>query len=61
MKGNRAGLIERDARALIDFIEKYDVQDEFANDGDGYIDTWRSQEFHDAIDNLKKSLEVRDE
>ena len=41
---------------LIKFIEANDVSDSSANDGDGAIDTWKSNEFTDLLNKAKESL-----
>ena len=42
---------------LLKFIEDNSVQDEMANDGDGYIDTYRSHEFNKLIANTQEKLD----
>lgn len=43
------------SKALVDFIEDNDITDESADDG-GCIDEWRSGEFDNLIDNVKKAI-----
>ena len=40
--------------SLVDFIEKNDIADRRADDGDGRIDSWRSQKFIELIEKAKK-------
>ena len=42
---------------LIDFIEENDITDEEANDGDEYIDAWRSTKFDSLITDAKEILQ----
>ncbi|KKL56278.1 hypothetical protein LCGC14_2247030 [marine sediment metagenome] len=42
--------------ALLKFIEENDIQDEMADDGDGYTDTWRSGEFSELIEHAQARL-----
>ncbi len=37
--------LKQAATDLVEFIERENLCDEGANDGDGYIDEWRSTEF----------------
>ena len=41
---------------LLEFIEENDVQDEMCNDGDGYIDTYRSSQFESLIVYAQKKI-----
>ncbi len=42
---------------LLKFIEDNSVQDEMADDGDGYTDTWRSSEFNNLLANTQEKLD----
>ena len=48
--------------ALVEYIERRDVNDEFVNDGDGHVDGYRSVEFGLLIDRAREALsETRDD
>jgi hypothetical protein len=47
-------------KELINFIEENRVTDE-ASGGDGYISTWRSDEFDLVLDKAKKAITKEDE
>lgn len=42
---------------LLEFIDDNSVHDEMANDGDGYINTWKSGEFHSVINSTQEKLD----
>lgn len=44
-------------KELVDFIEEQNITDEGADDGDGYFDSWRSNEFDVLIGEARKALE----
>lgn len=43
-------------KEVIEFIENNNISDEFADDGGGHTDTWRSGEFDNLIDRAKRIL-----
>lgn len=45
------------AKALLKFLDENDVFDEGANDGEGVIDTWRSDQFEQLIESLRSALQ----
>lgn len=48
-------LIE-EAGALLTFLEENDITDEASDDGDGFVDTWRSGEFAELIERTRARL-----
>ena len=41
---------------LLKFIEDNDIYDEVVDDGDGFVDTWKSGEFTNLLDNTLKEI-----
>lgn len=48
-------------KELIDFIEENNITDEGANNGDGYANTWRSDEFDLVLNRAKKAVKKEDD
>lgn len=54
--GGKMNELVKAAQELIKYLEENNINDESCDDGDGYIDEWRSTDFETVIDNVKALL-----
>ena len=47
-------------KELVDFLEENNIYDEVSDDGCGYTDEWRSDEFNRVIDRAKEVIKKGD-